>query len=122
MVSVLDSRGGEADGQYGLTWTLWGGAMLCFLGFVSAMMVSVLDSRGVKQMGDENALKAQSKNLKITDMKLLPLSFWLLALAIMFFYNGVFPFVADASKFIYTKYGESDGLDQKQSSYLITDM
>jgi len=104
--------------EYGLTWTLWGGAMLCFLGFVSAMMVSVLDSRGVKQMGDENALKAQSKNLKITDMKLLPLSFWLLALAIMFFYNGVFPFVADASKFIYTKYGESDGLDQKQSSYL----
>lgn len=33
---------------------------------------------------------------KVTDIKHFSLSYWLLALAIMFFYNGVFPFVADA--------------------------
>lgn len=33
---------------------------------------------------------------KLTDIKHFSLSYWLLALAIMFFYNGVFPFVADA--------------------------
>ena len=33
---------------------------------------------------------------KFTDIKRLSLSFWLLAFTIMFFYNGVFPFVADA--------------------------
>ena len=33
---------------------------------------------------------------KLTDIKNLSLQFWLVALAIMFFYNGVFPFMADA--------------------------
>lgn len=32
----------------------------------------------------------------MTDIKHFTMSYWLLALTIMFFYNGVFPFVADA--------------------------
>ncbi|XP_061182017.1 major facilitator superfamily domain-containing protein 1-like [Saccostrea echinata] len=89
---------------YGLPWTLWGGAMLCGLGFVSAIVVSFLDKMGVRALGDEDNLKSQSKKLKLTDIKDFSLSYWLLALSIMFFYNGVFPFVADASKFIHMKY------------------
>ncbi|CAL1531406.1 unnamed protein product [Lymnaea stagnalis] len=99
---------------YGLKWTLWGGAMLCLLGFISAIIVTILDKHGVKELGDEGSLKSESKKLKITDVKHLSLSFWLVVLAIMFFYNGVFPFVADASKFIQTKYK----LDKKPASYV----
>lgn len=33
---------------------------------------------------------------KVTDIKNLSLQFWLVAFAIMFFYNGIFPFMADA--------------------------
>ncbi|XP_069126769.1 lysosomal dipeptide transporter MFSD1-like [Argopecten irradians] len=99
---------------YGLSWTLWAGAMLCGLGFISAMIVSFLDMYGVRQLGDEQNLKAESKKLKVTDIKYFSLSYWLLALAIMFFYNGVFPFVADASEFIHVKYK----FNLKTSSYL----
>ena len=33
---------------------------------------------------------------KVGDIKRFSLQYWLLALTIMFFYNGIFPFVADA--------------------------
>jgi hypothetical protein len=39
------------------------GAFLCFLGFISAIVVSILDKWGVKQRGDEEALKQESKKL-----------------------------------------------------------
>ncbi|CAG5135233.1 unnamed protein product, partial [Candidula unifasciata] len=99
--------------EYGLVWTLWGGAVLCGLGFISAIIVSILDKHGVRQLGDEGSIRSDSKKLKVTDVRHLPLSFWLIVLTIMFFYNGVFPFVADASKFINTKYHLG-----KTSSYL----
>lgn len=99
---------------HGLPWTLWGGAMLCGLGFICALVVSFLDKMGVRALGDEDNLKMQSKKLKVTDIKHFSLSYWLLALAIMFFYNGVFPFVADASKFIHLKYH----MDPKVSAYI----
>ncbi|XP_067677799.1 lysosomal dipeptide transporter MFSD1-like [Haliotis asinina] len=103
---------------YGLSWTLWGGAMLCGLGFVSAIIVSFLDMYGVKQLGDEVSMKTESKKLRFTDIRYFSLSYWLVALAIMFFYNGVFPFVADASKFIYDKYKIEYNFNQKTSSYI----
>jgi len=33
---------------------------------------------------------------RVTDIRYFSMSYWLLALTIMFFYNGVFPFVADS--------------------------
>ncbi|KAK3089402.1 hypothetical protein FSP39_003368 [Pinctada imbricata] len=100
--------------MYGLNWTLWGGAMLCGIGFLSAITVSFLDKWGVKQLGDEETLKSESKKLKVTDIKNFSLSYWLLALTIMFFYNSVFPFVADASEFIHQKYD----MPKTTSSYI----
>ncbi|XP_053394258.1 major facilitator superfamily domain-containing protein 1-like [Mercenaria mercenaria] len=102
------------EGQYGLSWTLWGGAMLCGLGFISAIIVSFLDIYGVKQLGDADNLRTESKKVRVTDIRYFSVSYWLLALTIMFFYNGVFPFVADSSKFIAKKYGFSD----QTSSYI----
>ncbi|KAK7099982.1 lysosomal dipeptide transporter MFSD1-like [Littorina saxatilis] len=104
--------------DYGLKITLWGGAFLCFLGFISAIIVTILDRWGVKQLGDEDNLKQESKKLKVTDIKNLSLQFWLVALAIMFFYNGVFPFMADASEFINDKYGDRYHLNDRTSAYM----
>jgi Na+/H+ antiporter NhaA len=39
------------------------GAMLCGLGFTSAIIVSILDIHGVKQLGDADNLKTESKKL-----------------------------------------------------------
>lgn len=39
------------------------GAFLCFLGFLSAIIVSILDRWGVRQLGDEDNLKQESKKL-----------------------------------------------------------
>lgn len=90
--------------KYVILITLWGGAALCGLGFISAIIVSVMDKYGIRRLGVENTLSVAAKKLKVTDIKHFSLSYWLVALSIMFFYNGVFPFVADASKFIQDKY------------------
>lgn len=66
------------------------------VGFLSAIVVSVLDKAGAKQLGVSEAIKTQSKHVKFSDIKHFTLSYWLLSLTIVFFYNGVFPFVADA--------------------------
>uniref|UniRef100_A0A1I8FB20 Lysosomal dipeptide transporter MFSD1 n=1 Tax=Macrostomum lignano TaxID=282301 RepID=A0A1I8FB20_9PLAT len=86
----------------GLEWTLWFGVGLCLLGFVAAGVVSGLDVYGVRAMGLTEELQQESRR------------FWLLVLSIMFYYNGVFPFVADASQFINQKYS----LDDKVSAYI----
>lgn len=119
------------------------GALLCVLGFISAIAVSTLDKLGMRQLGLDGAIQEESRkvvrcheslkklsfkcficffqcngrlnflsasfsqfsqmtNLKsvclqrIQDVKLLSLRYWLLVLTIMFFYNGIFPFIADA--------------------------
>lgn len=106
------------EDSYGLTWTLWAGAILCGLGFISSFIVSFMDLYGVRQLGDEQNLKTESKKLKVTDIKYFSMSYWLLALTIMFFYNGVFPFVADASDFIFEKYKDKYDFSKRTSSIL----
>ncbi|CAC5422769.1 unnamed protein product [Mytilus coruscus] len=106
------------EDSYGLTWTLWAGAILCGLGFISSFIVSFMDLYGVRQLGDEQNLKTESKKLKVTDIKYFSMSYWLLALTIMFFYNGVFPFVADASDFIFEKYKDKYEFSKRTSSIL----
>lgn len=99
---------------FGLMWTLWTGAILCGFGFLSAIVVSGLDRNGVKKLGLESTIKVNSRRLKFSQIRYFSLSFWLLCLTIMFFYNGIFPFVADASKFIQDKYDYSEAT----SSYM----
>ncbi|XP_022086177.1 major facilitator superfamily domain-containing protein 1-like [Acanthaster planci] len=93
------------EDKVGLTWVLWGGAFLCALGVASAIVTSILDIYGVRQLGQESNVKEISKKLSFSDIRNFNSSFWLVVMTIMFFYNGVFPFVADASKFIRDKYG-----------------
>ncbi|KAM6054417.1 lysosomal dipeptide transporter MFSD1-like isoform 2-T2 [Chlamydotis macqueenii] len=103
------------EAKFGIQWTLWGGTLLCVLGFVSALTVSVLDKVGMKQLGLDGVIQQESKKVRIQDIRRLPLRYWLLVLTIMFFYNGVFPFVADASKFIQDKYS---GYSQQAAAYV----
>ncbi|XP_075422390.1 lysosomal dipeptide transporter MFSD1-like isoform X2 [Ascaphus truei] len=103
------------EDHYGMQWTLWGGTLLCVLGFFSAITVSSLDKVGMKQLGLDGAMLEGAKKVRIQDVRHLPLRYWLLVLTIMFFYNGIFPFVADASKFIQDKY---PGYDQQTADYI----
>eukprot|EP00049_Salpingoeca_infusionum_P021735 m.4334 g.4334 ORF g.4334 m.4334 type:complete len:468 (-) comp4465_c0_seq1:140-1543(-) len=91
--------------KHGLEITLWGGAILCAVSFLSAFVVTFLDSRGMRILGKTELLANASKQLKFTDIKNLEIRFWLVCAVIVFFYNSVFPFVADASSFIQDKYG-----------------
>ena len=68
--------------------TLWLGAGLCGFGFVSAIIVIGLDKYGTKQLGTDGDIKTASKLVKPRDVLHFNVSFWLMALTIMFFYNG----------------------------------
>ncbi|XP_073504292.1 lysosomal dipeptide transporter MFSD1-like [Phyllobates terribilis] len=103
------------EDHFRIQWTLWGGTILCVIGLLSAVTVSILDKLGMKQLGLDGSIQEESKKVRVQDIRKLPLRYWLLVLTIMFFYNGVFPFVADASKFIQDKY---DGYDQQTASYI----
>ncbi|XP_043567999.1 major facilitator superfamily domain-containing protein 1 isoform X3 [Chiloscyllium plagiosum] len=103
------------DRNFGIQWTLWGGMLLCVLSFFSAIIVSVLDKVGTKQLGLDAVLLEDSKKVRFQDIRYLSLRYWLLVVTIMFFYNGIFPFVADASKFIQDKYS---GYSQQEASYI----
>ncbi|XP_050953621.1 major facilitator superfamily domain-containing protein 1 [Labeo rohita] len=103
------------ESEYGMQWTLWGGTFLCVLGFLSAITVSVLDKMGMKQLGLDGVMQEESRKVRVQDVKHLSLRYWLLVLTIMFFYNGIFPFIADASKFIQDKYS---GYSQKEAAYI----
>ncbi|KAK2870450.1 hypothetical protein Q8A67_024842 [Cirrhinus molitorella] len=103
------------ESDYGMQWTLWGGTFLCVLGFLSAITVSALDKMGMKQLGLDGVIQEESRKVRVQDVKRLSLRYWLLVLTIMFFYNGIFPFIADASKFIQDKYS---GYSQKEAAYI----
>nr|XP_046233254.1 major facilitator superfamily domain-containing protein 1-like [Scatophagus argus] len=101
--------------KYGMQWTLWGGALLCVLGFLIAIIVSTLDKIRMRQLGLHDTIQEESRKVMIQDVKFLSRRYWLLVLTIMFFYNNIFPFIADASKFIQDKYS---GYSQKESAYI----
>ncbi|XP_051925389.1 major facilitator superfamily domain-containing protein 1 [Hippocampus zosterae] len=103
------------EAKFGMQWTLWGGAFLCALGSMSAVAVSSLDKVGTRQLGLDGAIREESRKVRIGDVKRLSLRYWLLVLTIMFFYNGIFPFIADASKFVQDKY---DNYTQREAAYV----
>nr|XP_005294442.2 major facilitator superfamily domain-containing protein 1-like isoform X4 [Chrysemys picta bellii] len=103
------------SGPPSMNWKIAPGTLLCMLGFISAITVSVLDKVGMKQLGLDGVIQQESKKVRVQDVRRLPLCYWLLVLTIMFFYNGVFPFVADASKFIQDKYS---GYSQQAAAYI----
>ncbi|XP_003961479.1 major facilitator superfamily domain-containing protein 1-like [Takifugu rubripes] len=98
---------------YGLQWTLWGGALLCVFAFGTALIAGFLDQMGIKQLGLDRIIKEESSKIRIQDVKLLPLRYYLLTLSITFFYNIILPFVADASKFILDKFS---GYSQEEAA------
>ncbi|XP_075891689.1 lysosomal dipeptide transporter MFSD1-like [Nelusetta ayraudi] len=93
--------------KYGLQWTLWGGVLLCVFGFIIAMIVSTLDSVKMRQQGPSGVIQETSGKMKIQDLTLLSIRYWLLTFTITFFYNNIIPFLVNASQFFENKYGES---------------
>eukprot|EP00118_Oscarella_pearsei_P014321 m.122122 g.122122 ORF g.122122 m.122122 type:complete len:330 (+) comp37766_c0_seq50:298-1287(+) len=93
--------------------TLWSGALLCGLGFVSAAILAYLDERGMAQLGRSRQIDSNARRVNPKDVLSFSKAFWLVNISIMFFYNGVFPFVAIASLFIHDKYGMEKNLASK---------
>ncbi|XP_063399229.1 major facilitator superfamily domain-containing protein 1-like [Mytilus trossulus] len=93
--------------HFGLILAVWNGAILCGVAFISAIIVSIMDVHGVKQLGDHQALQTESKKFKLSDIKQFTLTYWLLVMAVMFYYVSLLPFMADASLFVHQKYGYS---------------
>eukprot|EP00912_Choanoflagellata_sp_UC4_P002483 UC4_evm1s1573 len=101
--------------QYGLIATLWGGVGLTCFGLLSALIVSHLDRSGRKKLGKtsydvNHDLKEEPKKMKVLDFLKWPPSFWFLTAALCFFYNGIFPFMAEAPDFIRMKYKQSSSM------------
>ncbi|EDO41128.1 predicted protein [Nematostella vectensis] len=108
----------EFEEKYGLQITLWGGSILCGFGVLCAITATTLDYTGIKLLNRKAEMEAQSKRMRVTDIKFFGSSYWLLAMTLMFFYNGVFPFVSDASDFIETNYAETFKFGPKTSAYI----
>lgn len=104
--------------RHGLQLTLWAGAILCGFGVFCAVVASFLDVTGLKQLNRTTEMKIDSKKVRIADIKHFSSTYWLLAFCLMFFYIGVFPFIADASKFIYVNYRDTFDFTKKESAYI----
>jgi hypothetical protein len=46
---------------------LCSGALLCAVGFISAMVVGILDKAGVQQLGQDNIMQQESKKVVCTE-------------------------------------------------------
>ncbi|KAM9124723.1 lysosomal dipeptide transporter MFSD1-like isoform 10-T11 [Pangshura tecta] len=53
----------QFETHFGIQWTLWGGTLLCTLGFISAITVSMLDKVGMKQLGLDGVIQQESKKV-----------------------------------------------------------
>ncbi|XP_013771585.1 major facilitator superfamily domain-containing protein 1-like [Pundamilia nyererei] len=78
-------------------------------------VVVILAGFLIDKLGNRFGVFLFSFLCRIQDVKLLSVTYWLLVLTIMFFYNGIFPFIADASKFIQDKYSY---YSQKEAAYI----
>ncbi|XP_064605894.1 major facilitator superfamily domain-containing protein 1-like [Liolophura sinensis] len=93
--------------RFGMAWTFGAGAGLCGFGFLSAIILSALDRHGIRQLGQEEQIALQSKEVRVAHIRDFPGLFWLLVATITLFYSAVMPFVADSSKFLQDEYGLS---------------
>lgn len=48
--------------------------------------------------------------MRVADALSHPLRFWVLVFSLCFFYNGIFPFMAEAPDFVRMKYGKSSSV------------
>ena len=82
----------------GLGTTLWLGTMLCGLGLVGAIGAGFLHVIGLQRLGKAESTE-NVESFQIGIIREFTWSFWILALFLVFFYAGVFPFVAEASRY-----------------------
>ena len=57
--------------------------------------------------GGGTVLSKEKAQMQVSDMFKYPVRFWVLVFTLCFFYNGIFPFMAEAPDFIRMQYGES---------------
>ncbi|XP_055350422.1 major facilitator superfamily domain-containing protein 1-like [Paramacrobiotus metropolitanus] len=93
----------------GLRWTLWFGTALCAIGLGGAVAAGHVHTRGLKKMNRNPDAENGDEPFKFKVIKEFQWSFWILALLLIFFYAGVFPFIAEAPRYFEDRYSYSQG-------------
>lgn len=110
MVPIYNWLGGGKGGHTVLGGALWVGALFCLLSLVSAFAAAWMDKRASRMLG-RTAAKAGDE-IRFSDIKHFPATFWLICLVCVAYYVAIFPFVGIAQSFFQFKYG----LTQQQAS------
>ena len=82
--------------RFSLSCALWVGVALCVIGFFAAVVVTSMDSYGVRKLGQSDVIKEQHKRRSVRDVTLLRSEFWLILLALSAFYGSFMPFVQNS--------------------------
>lgn len=83
----------------GLRTTLWLGTMLCGIGLLGAVVSGYVHTIGLRRAGKDPNDENGTDPFRIGMIKEFGGCFWVLALFLVFFYAGVFPFVAEAPRY-----------------------
>lgn len=97
-----------------LAFTLWFGAGCCFIGVVSAIILSALDKFAERRLGSKYT--GSGKVVKLADIRKFQPRYWALVFAICFFYLCIFPFISTAPKMFREQHHYSE--DSRIPSYM----
>jgi len=82
--------------------TLWAGAVLCGISFVSTIVYGLLDKPAEKYFN--RVVDPTENELNFKAVRYFDVRFWLVSFVCLSFYSGVLPFVAISSAFLHDKY------------------
>ena len=91
-----------------LGWTFLIASSFTFLSFISSILLSIMDRRRQKEMQSNIPGTQSSENVKFTDVKNFPGTFWFLCICTMAYYGSIFPFVSLAQGFFQKEFQFSE--------------
>jgi len=92
--------------NYGPTiigWTLLIAGTSCVMSFVCSVVLAWMDRRRNTLLNISDPADSEEQ-IKITDVKEFPISFWFLCMACLAYYGAIFPFVSLAKDFFITEF------------------
>ena len=91
-----------------LGWTFLIASSFTFLSFISSILLGFMDRRREKEMQSNIPCTTIPENVKFTDVKNFPATFWFLCICTMAYYGSIFPFVSLAQGFFQKEFQFSE--------------
>ncbi|XP_075239114.1 lysosomal dipeptide transporter MFSD1-like [Convolutriloba macropyga] len=85
---------------------LYVGFLLCIFSFMCGVAMWILDARAARVL--KRKKEETGENIRITDVRYFPVSFWVLSIICVMYYSAVFPFIAVGKIFFMGKFAFSD--------------